>query len=140
MFYDRALTIPANTARASVVSSELVLTYGVIHRVEVEFPEGCAGLAHFRVRRFEHQVWPTNPGGDFATNGHVITWNDYLQMYDEPFTLQLEGWNVDNTFPHTITLRVGVLPRSVAEHLYGRPSKREVDALRAAFTLAVSES
>ena len=46
MLYVLALTIPANTAEATPYEEDLKLTDGVITRVEVEFPAGCAGLAH----------------------------------------------------------------------------------------------
>ncbi len=135
MFYDKTLTIPANTLEAGVVSEKLVCTHGVVHRVEVEFPKGCSGLAYFRVKVSEHQIWPTNPGEWFRSDDHAIGFNEYFQFYDSPYELKLEGYNLDDSYSHSITLRVGILPRSVAEYVYGKPSQREQDRLREAFGL-----
>ena len=40
MYYVLPLTIPKNTPKSDPVEEELALTYGVIQRVEVEFPPG----------------------------------------------------------------------------------------------------
>ena len=49
MFYVLPLTIPADTPETDPIEEELALTYGVIQRVEIEFPPGCAGLAHIKI-------------------------------------------------------------------------------------------
>lgn len=110
MFYDFAITIPANTAKSSPVEQELNLTYGIVHRIEVHFPAYCAGLAHLIVKRFEQQLWPTNPDGSFASDNYTIAFSEHYSLETSPYTLKVEAWNEDDTWPHTITLRIGILP------------------------------
>ena len=117
MLYVKALTIPANTAAGSPTEEDLQLTDGIITRVEVEFPAGCAGLAHSDARRGRHQVYPTNPGGNLCSDNHVIVWNDYEDLDAEPRVLTIGGWNLDDTYPHTITWRIELTDRDVAERL-----------------------
>lgn len=133
MLYDFALIIAASTTEASPTEQELKLTYGVIHRVEIEFPPGCAGLAHIALDYGKHQVWPTNPERSFASDNHVIAWNDHLPLSYAPFTLKLRGWNEDDTYPHTITVRIGILPPEALGARMQRPGVLE--GLRAAFGL-----
>jgi hypothetical protein len=133
VFYDYALTIPANTTAASPSELEISLTHGVIHRVEIEFPAGCAGLAHLAVFLREFQLFPTNPGREFASDDHVIAFDDYFEMFEPPHNLLLRGYNTDDTYSHTITVRIGVLPKDVAEHLYGRRSRVDRTRLYDAF-------
>lgn len=125
MNYVFDLAIPANTTKASPVSELHRLTHGIIHRVEVSFPPGCAGLAHVVILRGLHQLWPTNPEGSFHSDSYTSQWNDYHRLFAEPFAVVLKGWNLDDTYPHTITVRLALLEREVLE-----PETREVGFMR----------
>ena len=120
MYYDVSFTIPANTAKASPEDLEVKLTHGVVHRVEIGFPSGCAGLAHLQIRRGGHQVWPTNPQGSFNTDDYTIPIDDYYELFEEPYILTLVGWNLDDTYDHTLEIRFGILPLAVI--MANRPS------------------
>lgn len=109
MYYDFSFTIPANTARASPYTEDVKLTHGIINRVEVGFPRGCAGLAHLQLRRSLHQLWPTNPQGSFNTDGYTIAFNEDQDFYTEPYILTLVGWNLDDTYDHTLEVRIGII-------------------------------
>lgn len=125
MFYDYSLTIPANTTEASPTEQEINLTHGVIHRLEVEFPPGCAGLAHLVIDRFGHQLWPTNPESSFASDAHIIGFNEYHELFESPYELRLRGWNEDDSYPHEITVRIGILPEKVLA-----PGKEELGIIQ----------
>lgn len=113
MYYDVSFTIPANTTRSAPHTEDLKLTHGIIHRIELGFPSGCAGLAHLQIRKGLHQVWPTNPQGSFNTNGYTIPINEYYELTGEPYILTLVGWNLDDTYDHTLEVRIGILPAAV---------------------------
>lgn len=110
MYYDFSFTIPADTAKSSPEELDVKLTHGVIHRVEIGFPRGCAGLVHLQIRRGLHQLWPTNPQGSFNTDGYIIPINEYYELFVEPYILTLVGWNLDDTYVHTLEVRIGILP------------------------------
>lgn len=113
MYYDYSFIIPANTTQASPHTEDVKLTHGVIHRVEVGFPQGCAGLAHLQIKRALHQVWPTNPQGSFNTDDYTIPINEFYELFTEPYILTLVGWNLDDTYDHTLEVRIGILPAKV---------------------------
>lgn len=113
MYYDFSFTIPANTAKASPEELDVKLTHGIIHRLEIGFPRGCAGLAHFVILEGLHQRWPTNPQGSFNTDGYTIAFNEHLKFTHEPYILTLSGWNLDDTYDHTLEVRIGILPSEV---------------------------
>ena len=94
---------------------EADLTHGIIHRVEIEFPAGCAGLAHVAIRRGLHQLWPLNPDATLASDGWIIAWNEHQELLEEPYTLILSGYNLDDIYPHTPVIRIGLLPQSLQE-------------------------
>ena len=105
MFYDYSIAIPANTTKANSVIEICKMTYGIIKHVAIAFPPGPKGLAHLTVYRFEHQVWPSNPDGDFAWDNFTIEFNEEFDLTEKPHVLTLRGWNDDDTYPHTITVR-----------------------------------
>jgi len=119
MFYDFAITVPANTPEASAVEQELKLAPGVIHHVEIQFPAGCAELARCQVYYLERQVWPSNPEGSFASDGWVISFREHLELERNLYKLRVKLWNDDTANQHTITIRIGVLPKVIVSPLAG---------------------
>jgi len=120
VLYDVSFTIPANTAKASPYTEAVKLCHGIIHRVEIGFPRGCAGLAHLQIKEALHQRWPTNTQGSFNTDGYTIAFNEHLEFTREPYILTLSGWNLDDIYDHTLEVRIGILPAKVL--VSGRPS------------------
>lgn len=110
MFYDLSLTIPKNTSEAVPLELPLILCRGVINHVEIGFPPGCAGLAHLQIRRALHQLWPTNPSGSFNTDGYNILFDEAYELFFEPYLVDLVAWNLDDTYPHTLEVRIGIEP------------------------------
>jgi hypothetical protein len=112
MIFSFAINTPANTSKESKRKQELKLTRGIIHQVDILFPSGCAGLAHIAINDALHQVWPTNPEEDFYTDGEKISSKEFYNLRREPFMLNAFTWNEDDTFPHSIIVRLSVLQKS----------------------------
>lgn len=119
MLYEYTLTVPANTAEADAVSQDLKLTKGVIHRVEVDFPIGTRGLVHVKIFRGANQVWPDNPDGDIATDGHPRAWDEHYEVSDQPTTFTAKGWSTADTYDYDIRIAIGMLPKEVMSPLSG---------------------
>lgn len=109
MFYEYHLTIPPNTPASGLVSMDCPLDYGVITHVEIEFPPGCNGLAAVRVRERGHQLYPTNDKSFFISNAYVIAFSETYRLYSPPYLFFFEGYNLDEIYSHTITLRLAII-------------------------------
>ena len=114
MYYDFSVTIPANTAKVAATKTVLKLTNGIIHRVEIQFPAGCAGLAHCQISQALHQRYPTNPQGDFSSDDFIIGIDDSLEFFAKPLELVATCWNTDDTYPHTLSIRIGLVESKAA--------------------------
>lgn len=57
----------------------------------------------------EHQVWPTNPDGDLAGEGGSIPFEEFFPV-DPADDWTWRTWNEDEENPHTIRLRILILP------------------------------
>lgn len=111
MYYEKRLAIPANTPASAPATETLPIHPGVVNQVDVVFPSGCAGLAHFQVHLWNTQLWPSNVNSDFSGDGVHISFTEDFEVVDLPFELTLIGWNLDDTYQHTVTLRVQITPK-----------------------------
>lgn len=109
MFYDFAIAVPANTAETAPIIQLMELTQGVITRLEIQFPAGCAGLAHCRILDQGTQKWPTPPSDSFASDDYCVVIEENQELTAEPYQLRAVCWNEDDTYDHTIYVRVGIL-------------------------------
>lgn len=131
-FYDIPVAVPASTLESAPVVVEAEFPPGLIQQVDVQFPTGCVGLVHTFARRGAHQVWPSNPEGNFATNGQTITWQERYELDRAPFVLRLFAWSDDDTYPHTVTWRIALNP-------FTGPRREEILAQAAAQGVQVLE-
>lgn len=130
-FFFFSFTIPANTPREQPHTQEIELTPGVIHRVIIIIPPGHAGLAHLQIKQGAHQVYPTNPDGDFHGDGNQIDFRDWYELEGAPYSMRLEGWNTDDTFEHKFLIGLGILPKWILlPQLFARKVSRLIDRLR----------
>lgn len=140
MFYAFSITTPANTPESLPVELVAPICHGVIHRVEIEFEKWCANLLHVQIFRFEHMIFPSGPAQSFAADGETISWDDYFEVFEEPFTLKIRAWNDDDFFEWTARVRIGVIPKTIAEHVYGRLTRADRTRLYEALGLPVPEA
>lgn len=112
MVYDFSIKVLKNTSAVGKQRTDLILTHGVIHQLEVQFPTGCAGIVHLQLFRNHSQVYPSNEGGNFASDGHAISFKDSYPLDFAPFSLTAYSWNTSTDYDHTIAVRLGILPKS----------------------------
>lgn len=101
-------TTPANTAKKDFKRMKLKLSEGIIKQVWLFHPNGCAGLAHATINLGKHQLYPTNPEADYHGEGHPMIIPDNYELI-APAILSLHTWNDDDTYPHTVYIRITVI-------------------------------
>ena len=109
MFYDFAIKIPKGTKEDKPVEQELNLTYGIIHRVEVEFYPGPRRYVWVKILHHEHQLWPTNLDGSFQTDAYTIAFDEYEELKEAPYNLLVRGYSPHADYEHTVVVRIGIL-------------------------------
>ena len=102
------VSTPADKAKIDLVKTELKLTTGTITEVSLFHPEGCHGLAYAAIFIGGHQLYPSDP--DNAYNGNAIPaiFKDHYELKTPP-VLTLKTWNLDDTYPHRVFVRITVL-------------------------------
>ena len=111
MFYTWNFTLPYGKDATDKTKQILGLERGTITRCEVVFPSGCCGLVYVHINRALHQVYPKNPDYQYTGNGETIVAGDEYEIKEEPFELEFYGWNTDDTYNHTVTIRIQLVPK-----------------------------
>ncbi len=123
MFYDFTFTIPTKATADDPEVLELDLVYGVVHKVSLYWWPGPHGLAHLIIKRYEHQVLPTNLDASFHYDNYTHIMEERIELFTKPFTLKLEGWGVDLKYPHQVIVGIGILPPECFPE-YAKPDTR----------------
>lgn len=113
MIYAKDCPIPKNTPPQNPVQIPFTVTKGLVYKVEVQFPRGCAGLAHVVIWQGGHQMWPYDMDHDFYGDNWVIAFDDTYLISYEPYVFDIYGYNLDDTYNHTITVRLGIVSQEV---------------------------
>jgi len=111
MLFQASITIPKNTTKAKPTEAILKIAHGIITKIMVRPRPGHAALAHLVILHHEHQIAPSTKGMELHGDAPPIDWEEYYESYQPPYELKLEGWNDDDTYPHTFDVFVAVLPR-----------------------------
>ncbi len=127
MLFEASITIPKNTPATAPATVILKIALGIITKIMVRPRPGHAGHAHLIIRHHEHQIAPSTESMSFSGDTFPIDWEEYYESYQPPFELKLQGWNEDDTYPHTFDVYVAVLPRRAIIAL------AIVDAIKSAF-------
>jgi len=102
--YVATLTIPANTAESSPVSTTVELWEEVLDQIIILIPPGHYALAGLKVYYGDEQILPKPAGSWLRGDNVVITAKMRWRLPDRPTRLRLEGYNVDVKYQHSFYL------------------------------------
>ena len=108
MFFEYDITVTKLTTEATAEETRLPLSKGIINFINVQFPIGCAGLVHCRLEHHTFPHFPSNPSGNFKSDGFIIPVQGPIKFLSEPHEVNVVAWNEDDSLDHTITLRFDI--------------------------------
>jgi len=109
------ITIPANTLETNLVQETLKLQPGIVTRIGCKFPAGCHGMV--KVKVFVGGVFQLFPlsTGEWVTGDDEEAWYTYYyELTARPKEMIFRACSPGTTYPHTVTVRITVLPKSIA--------------------------
>lgn len=110
-YFSKIITVPKNTSSEAPEKFELVIQFGVIHRIEIIIPTGHAGLTGVRLLRGLHQIAPTSGSEWFLGDDVHLSYAEFVEIDDTPFSISVEAYNEDDTYAHSFVVGVAVLPK-----------------------------
>ncbi len=129
MIFQADITITTGKTKAAPEIVILKIAKGIITKIMVRPRPGHSALVHLTISHHEHQMAPSTENMDLHGDTFPIDWEEYYESYQPPYELKLKGWNDDDTYPHTFTVYVVVLPRKAVLAL------GIVDAIKSIFSL-----
>jgi len=113
MIYTANITTPKNTPLSTLKKTTLSVTTGLVYKVEVYFPAGSAGLMGVAIFDGLFQVWPSTVGDFFLGDNIMISFDDLYLKEAAPFDFQVYTYNVDDTYDHFVSVRLGFVSKDV---------------------------
>lgn len=110
MDYIKHITVPKNTTESQPQISYQKLPIGIIKEVGYEFPEGCKGLAHLTIWVGSVQQWPRSQDLSYYGDALFRSFPEHFELPQASNLIIFKCWNEDDTWPHTITVHITVLP------------------------------
>ena len=113
MQYTKDVTFSSSGSSTNQTSAIIKAARGVIHRIEIVFPSGCAGLVHVQLFTGGHPIAPTTFTQTYSGNGDVLEIPEFIELRKDFNIITIKGWNEDDTYDHKILFRIFVLPKEV---------------------------
>jgi len=115
MFYSWPLTVAAGNTAANKAIINMPMSAGVIHQVDILFPDDCDHNIRVQVFDASFQLWPSNRNATIRGDATVISFRDFYEMRSANNTLTGLAWWEGTETAQTIWIQVGVLPRAVLQ-------------------------
>ena len=113
MLFSADITVPIATLVTAEHVETLTLAPGVLSRIHVEFPPGCAELVGVRFMQAIHQVWPVSEGEYVAWDAGYLETVDELDLGPAPHRLEIHCVNYDSLNDHTVSVLCIVTPAAL---------------------------
>lgn len=107
MIYSASILTEANTAKIDAKKTVIKVTKGLLWLIEIEYPSGCCGLVHAQIFDGSYQLFPASPGDSLHSEGAVVSYDDLYIKDAAPFEFVVKTWNLDETWSHTLQIRLG---------------------------------
>jgi len=140
VIYIANITTLKNRYKTNLKKTVVRVTSGLVFKVEFYFPAGSAGLMGVAVFDGLYQVWPSTVGEFFIGEDQLITFEDMYLKEAAPFEFQCYTYNLDDTNPHFVSVRIGLVSADVFLARF-MPSRQRLDfdRIRAEMAKAKSE-
>jgi len=118
MIYSFAIETAITYSATNKLKTDLKLTAGIVHQIDIVFPTGCAGFLYVAINHGLHQVWPTNPNESFHTDGETISFKEFYELVGTENEMFVYTYNLDDTYAHSVIIRLGILKQSEIQGLW----------------------
>lgn len=108
LHYRLSVVCDIYTTPNNLVEAKLSLDKLTVSNISVEFPAGCCGLVQVRVYLNALQVIPWGQDTFLSGDNRVIHVPIELPLENPPYELRVTGYNLDDTYIHTIFVDVDV--------------------------------
>lgn len=115
MFYSWPIVVGAGNVESNKAVISMPMSSGIIHQVDILFPDTCDHDIRVQVFDASFQLWPSNRNGSVRGDATVISFRDFYEMGVNSNILTGIAWLTDAAKASTIWIHIGVLPRDILQ-------------------------
>lgn len=115
MFYSYNITVTAGTTEATAEETELFLSSGVIHQIDILFPVNANREVYVKILQAAYQLVPSNRSEAIRANNTVISTREYFELIPGANILIVKAWNVHAADDFMISVNIGILPSRILQ-------------------------
>lgn len=115
MFYSNNITVTAATTEDTAEETELELSAGIIHQIDIIFPVNANREVYVRLMHGGYQLMPTNRNDSIRANNTLISTREFYELIPGRNIITVKAWNVHATSDMLISVNIGVLPRRILQ-------------------------
>ena len=112
MLHSKHITLTKNKTEAEATSTRFTVNQGVIFRVWLTFPPGCAGLVKLRIFHEGHPFLPVDNNAFISGDGFVFEYPVMFEITTPPENITIKAWNEDEVYNHTIDVQFLIIPKA----------------------------
>jgi len=113
MIYSVEIETLKGGSKTKLKRTPLVITKGLVYKVEFYFPSGSAGLMGVALFDGNYSVWPSTIGQFFIGDDVLIGFDDMYLKESKPFVFDIYTYNLDTEYNHSLSVRVGLVSKEV---------------------------
>ena len=115
MFFSNNITVTHGTTEATAEETELELSAGVIHQVDIIFPVNANREVYVKILQAAYQLIPTNRDDSIRANNTLISTREFYELIPGANILTVKAWNTHAADDFMISVNIGVLPRRILQ-------------------------
>ena len=108
MFFAKEFIILPNTPRSEPYSTSLELTTGIIKDIWIQWRYGASYICGCRLGVHSFFYWPLSLKEWILATSDLLHIGENFALDSEPFTLDIQAFNEDDTYEHRLWLAVNV--------------------------------
>jgi len=111
MLYSKSIEFASGQSESTPTITRFKVNRGILYRVWIQFPAGCAGLTKLRIYLGGHPICPISKTETIRGDNYTFEFPLFYPIIVEPQQIQVVGWNEDDTYSHTIQIILLILPK-----------------------------
>lgn len=115
MFYSWEVAVAAGNIESNKKQIELPMSAGIIHQIDVLFPDTADHDIRVQIWDRNLQLWPSNRNATIRGDATVVSFRDFYEMKADNNVLIAKGWLTDAGKACSVFVQIGVLPRSILQ-------------------------
>lgn len=112
MLHSKHITLIKGNTEATSTKTRFKVNKGIIYRVWITFPKGCAGLVKLRIYLEGHPFLPVDKDAYISGSNYVFEYPVFVEIDEEPRYITIEGWNEDDNHNHTIDVQMMIIDKA----------------------------